>query len=126
LNLGPAAKQCFLAAPVSAYSPSLNGLTLLTRGKSMHHILSSGALALGLALAFAAPVYAEEESQGTEQAETQSNPNDRICRRVRVTGTHIPQRICMSRAEWADLREQSQEELRERNADAEANVGIDG
>lgn len=82
-----------------------------------------GALALGVSMLFAVPVYADHHEEGeTEEAAVESNPNDRICRRVHVTGSNIPQRICMSRAEWSDLREESQEELRDSNRDAGVNT----
>jgi len=45
---------------------------------------------------------------------------------VRTTGTRLTQRICMSRDEWTNLREESQESLREARDDAGANTSTVG
>jgi hypothetical protein len=90
----------------------------------MKYLLSVGALALGIALLGAVPAYADDggDEGTTTQASTQDNPNERICRRVRVTGSNIPQRVCMSRAEWTELREESQEDLRDNRRDTGSNL----
>ena len=80
----------------------------------MRLVLSMGALALGAALVTGMPVtaIAQEEGGETETAATE-NPNERVCRRVHVTGSNIPQRICMKRSEWTAMREESQEQMRD-------------
>ena len=89
----------------------------------MKGILNLGTLALGVSLLCAMPVYAyADEQEGEGETTVESNPNDRICRRVRVTGTNIPQRVCMSRAEWTSLREESREDLRESVQNDNANI----
>jgi len=96
----------------------------------MHKVLSLGALALSVSLLAAMPAHAQEDGNegaaGVEEAATQPNPNERVCRRVHVTGSNIPQRVCMSRAEWAELREESQETLRRNNQDSGANTSTAG
>lgn len=88
----------------------------------MKKILSIGALALGVALLSGAPAIADDEGNGEEVTVAQENPNERICRRVHVTGSNIPQRVCLSRAEWSELREDAQEELRDHNRDSGVNT----
>jgi len=88
----------------------------------MQNILSLSALALGVALLGAVPAFADDASDGSEEVATQENPNERVCRRVHVTGSNIPQRVCMSRSEWSELREESQEALRENNRNSSANT----
>ncbi len=93
----------------------------------MKSVLNLGTLALGVSLLCAMPVYAYAEEQESEGETTvESNPNDRICRRVRVTGTNIPQRICMSRAEWTQMREETREDLRESVQNDNANTSTVG
>lgn len=88
----------------------------------MQKMLSFGAVALGIALLGAVPAFADDGSQGDEVTVAQENPNERVCRRVHVTGSNIPQRVCLSRAEWADLQEDSQEALRDNRRDTGANT----
>lgn len=93
----------------------------------MRNVLSVGALALGVSLLIAAPVAADEnqESNSAEEAAVESNPNDRICRRVHVTGSNIPQRVCMKRSEWTELREESQETLQQNRQDSSSSLESD-
>jgi len=90
----------------------------------MWKVMSLGVAVLGASLLLAAPVYATEDETSSVASSTEENPNDRICRRVHVTGSHIAQRVCMSRAEWTSMREDSVEELRENNDNATVNTEI--
>jgi len=96
----------------------------------MQKALSFGALTLALSLLVALPAHAQAEGEegagATEESATPANPNERICRRVHVTGTNIPQRVCMSRAEWSELREESREAIRERQMNDGANTDQTG
>jgi len=92
----------------------------------MQKILNLSALALGIALLGTVPVYADDAGDEGVEVATQENPNERVCRRVHVTGSNIPQRVCMSRAEWSELREESQEAVRENNRDTNANASTVG
>jgi len=92
----------------------------------MQKFLSLSALALGVALLGAVPAYAEDNGDEAVEVVTQENPNERICRRVHVTGSNIPQRVCMSRSEWSELREESQETLNENRRDTGANTSTIG
>ena len=35
-------------------------------------------------------------------------PNKRSCRKVKVTGSHLKQRVCMTNASWRELEEQQE------------------
>lgn len=41
------------------------------------------------------------------------NPNRRVCKRVKVTGSHFRQKVCRSQAEWARIREASQNMMKD-------------
>jgi len=90
----------------------------------MRNLLSLGIMAFCISLMSAVPAMADEGEGSTAPAEAvvQSNENDRICRRVHVTGSNIPQRVCMTRREWGELREESQEALRDNRDNAGANT----
>lgn len=88
----------------------------------MQNFVSLSALALGIALLGTVPAFAQSEGDGSEEVVATENPNERVCRRVHVTGSNIPQRVCMSRSEWSELREESREALRENNRDSGANT----
>lgn len=68
-----------------------------------------GAMILGASMLMAAPSYAAENEGDDGQEAVEQNPNDRICRRVHVTGTRIPQRICYTRARWDELEEEARD-----------------
>ncbi len=89
----------------------------------MADLVKLSVLALGASLIFAAPVAAQDEAEEPAQVAEEENPNERICRRVRTTGSNLRQRICMSRSEWTSLREQSREELERAQQDDLMNQG---
>lgn len=47
-------------------------------------------------------------AEGTSAQKRQKNPNDVICKREKITGSHMKKRICLTRKEWDDIRKQSQ------------------
>ncbi|UZK70619.1 hypothetical protein OKW76_06195 [Sphingomonas sp. S1-29] len=62
--------------------------------------------AAACALAIAAPALAEDPKPATRATAADSqkavpNPNQRICFRDTLTGSHIPRTECNTRAEWA-------------------------
>lgn len=67
-------------------------------------------VALGTVLAATTPVLAYgAESAAPEplpNAAMQKHPDQRVCRKVRVTSTRIPQRVCLTRRQWDELTEQ--------------------
>ncbi len=50
--------------------------------------------------------YAAEE--GKSKVQPEKSPDDVICKRQKISGSHMKQRICFTRAEWDEIRRQSQ------------------
>lgn len=90
----------------------------------MADLVKLSVLALGASLIFAVPTMAQDEPEGDTVTTTaeQENPHERICRRVHVTGSNIPQRVCMTRSEWSALREQSREDLEDAQNEQQMNA----
>ena len=44
-------------------------------------------------------------------AEVAPRPNKRVCRKVKPTGSHIPQKVCMKQKEWDKMRREAQERM---------------
>ena len=80
----------------------------------MYKILASaGAAALALA---AAPASAEvaAAAQTTPPAKSAEDANKRICRTYQSTGWRTrPARVCRTRAEWAELAKDNEQEVRD-------------
>lgn len=51
-----------------------------------------------------------------ESAKAVAKPNKRSCRKVKVTGSNIKQRVCMTNSSWRKLEEQQEEERRKARA----------
>ena len=87
-------------------------------------------LVASLPLAHAAEpeVVAEEQSAAAEEmaegkkvaagydAIEAKNPNRRVCRRVKPTGSHIGQRVCLKQRDWDAMKRDAQEAMRERSS----------
>ena len=54
------------------------------------------------------------ESADTIAIVKKPNPNQRVCKRVKPTGSHISQRVCMKEKQWAAMQEEAQKLLRTR------------
>ena len=52
-----------------------------------------------------------DASVSAAAAAEEAHLNEVVCRREHVVGSNRPQRICQTRRQWNDLREQSLEEL---------------
>ena len=81
----------------------------------------------GIALFYAVSASAEApksdsaEKQAPEKVVAQAkkpSPNKKVCRKVKVTGSHFKQRVCMKQKEWDKLREGSQDLARDMNQTA--------
>tara|TARA_Y100001933_G_scaffold46841_1_gene44681 strand:- start:3159 stop:3449 length:291 start_codon:yes stop_codon:yes gene_type:complete len=83
---------------------------ILPRGAGLAAI--AVAAALTAATATAAP--GDGGDQRGDEARKRKDPNEVVCRRERVTGSHMRQKICHTRAEWDELREESQRMMRDR------------
>lgn len=71
---------------------------------------------VALALAVA-PVSWAAESDDDDRARTGSakgDPDEVVCRRIKVTGSHMRQRVCHKQREWDQMREDSQSHMQNR------------
>jgi hypothetical protein len=73
-------------------------------------------LTLSLILAFAWAAEAQGDTENTAQVEQSEpepapNPRKRVCKKVKTTSSHIPQKVCMRQREWDELLRQSQETM---------------
>lgn len=73
-------------------------------------VLLAGVLSMLLSASVAAAP--KEETK----AEARPDPDKRVCRSVKVTGSQIRQRVCHTQREWDRMREQSQESLNRANS----------
>jgi|GEM_PF-3308590 len=91
----------------------------------MNHKLKLAMLPL-LAIGFiGTPAYAQAETAELEQSE-EENLDENICRRVHVTGTRIPQRVCMTRREWISMSNRSREDTQRAATNENANISVTG
>ncbi|MEQ8860734.1 MAG: hypothetical protein RIC56_18985 [Pseudomonadales bacterium] len=63
-----------------------------------------------LAAALATPALAAPAE--TDTAAARNEPNKRVCRTIKVTGSQIRQRVCHKQKEWDRMREEAQEAMR--------------
>ncbi|MFN4297015.1 MAG: hypothetical protein ACK4FB_09240 [Brevundimonas sp.] len=80
-------------------------------------MLTAALVSLTLA-AFAQPAPSPDTANprgnsAEERSERQEDADRMICRREHVVGSNRPQRVCMTRAQWDAIRDQSRETLRE-------------
>ena len=73
-------------------------------------------LMLSLLLAFACGAEAQDDPDNTVQVEQSEpepapNPRKRVCKKVKTTSSHIPQKVCMRQREWDELIRKSQETM---------------
>lgn len=52
-------------------------------------------------------------AESTQEQAKQRSSNKRVCKKVRTTGSRIPQKVCMRQRQWDDLTEKSQRTARE-------------
>ncbi len=79
----------------------------------MRTALTVAALSLFLA---GAPAFLGEHAIAGENGEAkkeQKDPNRKVCKRVRVTGSRIKEKICRRQKDWDYIAEESQETLRQ-------------
>ena len=61
----------------------------------------------------ATPAFAFQKGDATTQEKEDLDPNKRICKRVKKTGSNVPSRLCMSRKAWDELAVQSEQAARD-------------
>jgi len=67
------------------------------------------------------------EAGKTETAVTENADDDkRICKRMRVTGSNIPQRVCMTQRQAREMQAQSQRLLKESQGNSARSVTTEG
>ncbi len=55
---------------------------------------------------------AEGVAGDAEKKEKKKSPNSRVCKKVKPTGSHIGQRVCLKKKEWDAMEKAAQENLR--------------
>jgi len=59
---------------------------------------------------------AQAEEKPVPEAEVakvaKKNPNKRVCRKVKPTGSHIPTRVCLKQRDWDEMQRAAQQTLR--------------
>jgi hypothetical protein len=61
---------------------------------------------------------AQPDQQAVEATETkQVNPNKRVCKRVKPTGSHLYKRVCMKKKEWDAMAKAAREDMRNLRSD---------
>lgn len=53
----------------------------------------------------------DAKASANTTAEVAPRPNKRVCRKVKPTGSHIPQKVCMKQKEWDKMRREAQERM---------------
>ncbi len=81
------------------------------------------ALVVPMLFAWTPGVTAQETSETTEA--NVEEENQQICRRVRITGSNIPRRLCLSEEGWERLSSGGREEMRQNQADRFARTSRD-
>ena len=71
-------------------------------------------LVLPLSVGFPVMSYSQESESTEAEAEEESH---QICRRIRVTGSNIRRRLCLSQVGWDTLASEGRNELRELQVD---------
>ncbi len=56
-----------------------------------------------------APQTAEQTEADRVRAEREARDNEQVCRREHVVGSNRPQRVCMTRREWEEVRQNSRD-----------------
>ena len=68
----------------------------------------------------------ETERRVKTSKSTTKAKNRRVCKRVKVTGTHFAQRICQTQAQWDAMGERDREQMERINPAAAPDIPIEG
>lgn len=77
-----------------------------------------------LLLSPAGAAAAAPEKSGADDEHRRPDPDERVCRTLQVTGSHIPRRVCMKQRKWDEMREQAQRAMQ--NSHGGASPGGEG
>lgn len=92
------------------------------RGEIVPTPFRTACAALLVALAAITWPAAADEDEAEPRAE-RADPDKRVCRTVKVTGSHMRQRVCFKQREWDAMREEAQRERHNAGPDYEGNPG---
>lgn len=65
--------------------------------------------------AFAATPVMAREDKTEEKAGAVDNPDKMVCKAIKEVGSHIPQRVCRTKAQWAEMTRAAEEIMRNRS-----------
>ena len=78
------------------------------------HIICAAALLVVLPF-YVLPARADSNAEpavtSTLVEKNKPNPNMRVCKRVKPTGSHIRRRVCLKQKQWDEMREAAQKSL---------------
>jgi hypothetical protein len=80
----------------------------------VHMIFAAALLAVLLSCTMIATADTNAESAATTAIVKKPNPNQRICKRVKPTGSHISRRVCLKQKQWEAMQEEAQRLMRDR------------
>ncbi len=89
----------------------------------MKSFLAICAAALLLSFSQVAVAAGEGEKAKDKQAQEKQAQEKRVCKRVRVTGSRIREKVCRTQRDWDHLAEESQETLRKQRESRSVNTG---
>ena len=64
-------------------------------------------------------VYATEEPQtaDTKKQAAKHNPNKKVCKKVKTTGSHFSKRVCLKQKEWDEMGKNARKTMRDMSTD---------
>ena len=74
-------------------------------------ILLAAVLMLSMPVSAAADT-SDSEAVEQKKAKKKVNPNKRICKKVKATGSHLTQKVCLKRRDWDEMARRAQETRR--------------
>lgn len=81
-------------------------------------------LAVGLSLALSAPVSLAKDDSRSSAERSEKDGEERVCKRVEVTGRRIKERVCYKRKTWDRISEESRDNLDRYQQSRGVNSGI--
>lgn len=80
-------------------------------------------LAVGLALSLCAPIAFANDDSSDSSKPAEQNGEERVCKRIAVTGRRTKERVCYKRKTWDRIREESRDNLDRYDQARGANTG---
>lgn len=81
-------------------------------------------LAVGLALSLSAPATLAKDDSRDSSERSEKDGEERVCKRVEVTGRRIKERVCYKRKTWDRISEESRDNLDRYQQSRGVNSGI--